>query len=307
MASPASKPRSSSGLSFMQKISPHVCLLRPLPSNTKNIPPRAHDPALIIIFGWMNAADGPLAKYVLQYEALFPTSAILLVTCTFAGMTVPWLGLREARVAATTTHAILAQDETQASPKSDTDARAPPRPRLLLHVFSNAGSTMLYHLYTAYAATSSSDGAKGATLPSHTTIFDSAPASFTYQTLLQGILDGVPSAAARLVVMPIAYLYVALIWTAVTVLRVPEHIGDLAPRAHNDPACVRESRRVYIYGPADRITPAAGVERHADEAKARGFRVRREVFEGTGHVAHARKHADRYWHVVEQTWKQECR
>ncbi len=67
---------------------------------------------------------------------------------------------------------------------------------------------------------------------------------------------------------------------------------------------MREARRVYIYGPADRITPAAGVERHADEAEARAFRVRREVFEGTGHVAHARKHADRYWRIVGQTWEE---
>ncbi|KAI1440641.1 hypothetical protein F5Y02DRAFT_402134 [Annulohypoxylon stygium] len=303
MASTASKPRGGGGLSFMQKVSPHVYLLRPSSDNTKNVV-KADDPALIIIFGWMNATDGPLAKYVRQYETLFPASAILLVTCTFAGMTVPWLGLREARIAATTAHAILEQDEAEALPKSDTDAHPPAHPRLLLHVFSNAGSTMLYHLYAAYATTASSDASKGTTLPLHATIFDSAPARFTYQTLLTGILDGVPSAAARLIVMPIAYLYVALIWTAVTILRVPDHIGDLAPRAHNDPARVRESHRVYIYGPADRITPAAGVKRHADEAEARGFRVRHEVFEGTGHVAHARKHADRYWRVVEQTWEE---
>lgn len=280
----------------MQKLSPRVYLFRPSPDKT--LPgPKTNDPALIIIFGWMNATDGPLAKYIRQYQALYPSSAILLVKCTFAGMTFPWIGLPEARIAATTTRAVLEQDAAQPSPRSDAV------PHLLVHVFSNAGSTMLYHLYTAYATTGSPDDApKGATLPLHATVFDSTPAAFTYQTMLQGLLDGAPSTAVRLAVMPIAYLYVALIWTALTVLRVPDHIGDLAPRAHNDPARVRETRRVYIYGPADRITPAAGVERHADEAEARGFCVQREVFEGTGHVSHARKHADRYWGVVRQTW-----
>lgn len=300
MTTPTPQPRVVGGLSFMETLSPSVYLLRPSPDNTTP-KPKADSPRLIIIFGWMNAAHGPLAKYVRQYQALFPASAILLVTCTFAGMTIPWLGLREARIAAITTRAILEHDEAQKPPPSDADSRPPPS--LLVHAFSNAGSTMLYHLYTAYATTSSSDAPKHAVLPLHATIFDSAPAPFTYQTLLQGILDGAPSTVVRLAVMPVAYLYVALIWTVVTILRVPDHIGDLAPRAHNDPARVHEARRVYIYGPADRITPAAAVKRHADDAEARGFHVRHEVFDGTGHVAHARKHADRYWRVVGQTWE----
>jgi hypothetical protein len=275
--------------------------LRPSLDNTTPAP-KADDPALIIIFGWMNAPPGPLAKYVRQYQVLFPTSSILLVTCTFAAMTVPWLGSREARVAAITTRAIIEQHKAQSPPQANTDSR--PRPSLLLHVFSNAGSTMLYYLYTAYATTSSSDAPKDTVLPLHATVFDSTPAAFSYQTLLQGILDGAPSAVVRLAVMPIAYLYVALIWTVVTVLRVPDHIGDLGPRAHNDPARVHETIRAYIYGTADRITPAAGVKRHADVAEAQGFNVRHEVFDGTGHVAHARKHPDRYWRVVRQTWEE---
>jgi hypothetical protein len=303
MATATSRPPATGGLSFMQALSPRLYLLRPLPDNIaqKHI---AGDPALIIILGWMNAADGPLAKYVRQHQALFPASSILLITCTFAGMTLPWLGLREARIAATTARAILEQDEEVQKSQSNSDAGAS-SPRLLIHAFSNAGSTMLYHLYTAYAATatSSTSCSKATALPLHTTIFDSTPAAFTYQTLVRGILDGAPS-AMRFVVLPIAYIYVALVWVVVTVLRVPDHIGDLAPRAHNDPARVREACRVYIYGPADRITSAKGVERHADEAEARGFRVRREVFDGSGHVAHARKHADRYWRVVSQNWEE---
>lgn len=286
-----------------QPLSPRVSLWRSSLDNTTAKPKgSADDPALIIIFGWMNAAKSPLAKYVSQYQALFPTSAILLVTCSFAGMTIPAFGLREARIAAIATRSILEQNEAQRSSHSGTDPRL--RPRLLLHVFSNAGSTMLYHLYTAYASTSSSNTPTSAILPLHATVFDSTPAAFTYHTLLRGILDGAPSAAARLAIMPFAYLYVALIWTALTLLRVPDHIGDLGPKAHNDPTCVHETRRVYIYSPADRITPAAGVERHADEAEARGFHVQRELFPGTAHVAHARKHADRYWGIVGQIWEE---
>ncbi|KAK4160347.1 putative indole-diterpene biosynthesis protein [Cladorrhinum sp. PSN259] len=303
MSTTTPQPRAIGGLrSSMQRLSPHVYLLRPSADKTTR-ESRAGAPALIIIFGWMNAADGPLAKYVNQYQALFPSSAILLVTCTFAGMTLPWMGLREAQVAAEAVRAILEQDAQEAP---DSGAR------LLVHVFSNAGSTMLYHLYTAYATAGTaaagsgpgSSSADSSRLPLHATVFDSTPAPFTYQTLLQGILDGAPSAAVRLAIMPVAYLYVALVWVIVAVLRLPDHIGDLGPRAHNDPARVREAARVYIYGPADRITPAAGVEKHAAEAEKVGFRVQREVFEGSGHVAHARKDADRYWRAVAATWEQ---
>ncbi|KAK8061637.1 hypothetical protein PG994_008003 [Apiospora phragmitis] len=232
MATTTRQPRAGGGLNFMQKMSPSVYLLRPPPPA-----PRTDDPALIIICGWMNAGDGPLAKYVRQYQALFPDSAVLLFTCTFAGMTLPWLGLREARIAATAARAILEQDEeTQEPPCGDggADPRPRPRPRLLVHAFSNAGSTMLYYLYTAFAtitaAPSSFAVPERAILPLHATVFDSTPAPFTYQTLAQGILDGAPSAAARLIVAPVAYLYVALVWVVVTVLRVPDHIGDLARR-----------------------------------------------------------------------------
>ncbi|KAM7185584.1 putative indole-diterpene biosynthesis protein [Rhypophila sp. PSN 637] len=300
----------------MRKLSSRVYLLRPVPSisapSAKGEPRASDDPELIIIFGWMNATPkGPLAKYVNQYQTLFPNSSILLVTCTFAGISLPWLGLREARKAAIATHAILAQQyQAKSKTPTRTSDRGRSKPRLLLHVFSNAGSTMLYHFYIAYAeqakvGSSSSAATEEVTLPPHITVFDSCPAAFTYQTLLQGILDGAgPSNLMRLLITPVAYIYVVLIWLLVTVLRLPDHIGDLAPRAHNDPARVGdEVLRVYMYGNGDRITPWQGVERHARQAGAYGFEVRREVFERSAHVAHARFHPDRYWDVVRKTWE----
>ncbi|KAI0143084.1 hypothetical protein GGR57DRAFT_508288 [Xylariaceae sp. FL1272] len=211
-------------------------------------------------------------------------------------MTLPYLGRREAHIAAGVTRAILSKDGNKHSSHSDVI------PRLLLHVFSNAGSTMLYHVYTAFATASSSDASESTVLPLHVAAFDSAPARFTYQTLFQGIIDGAPS-AARIVITPVVYIYVAFVLVVITLLRLPGHIDDLGPRSHNDPARVLEARRVYICGTADRITLAADVERHADEAEARCFCVQVEVFEGTKHVAHSRKDADRYWRVVGQLWE----
>ncbi|KAM7211013.1 Eukaryotic protein of unknown function (DUF829) domain containing protein [Rhypophila decipiens] len=278
----------------MQKLSSRVYLL---PSTGESR--ASDDPDLIIIFGWMNGTPkGPLAKYVNQYQTLFPTSSILLVTCPFAGMTVPWLGLQEARTAAMAAHAILAQqDQAKAKKSTRTRDRGHSKPRLMLHVFSNAGSTMLYHLYTTYAEQAKVGSSSSATalVSDNGRVFDSCPAAFTYQTLLQDILNGAgPSDLMRLLITPVAYIYVALIWLLATVLRLPDHIGDLAPRAHNDPARVGdEVFRVYMYG----------VERHARQAEPYGFEVRREVFERSAHVAHARIHPNQYWNVVCKTWE----
>ncbi|KAI0969175.1 hypothetical protein F4678DRAFT_481638 [Xylaria arbuscula] len=173
------------GLSFMQALSPRVYLLR-LSRDNKTQKCITDDPALIVILGWMNAADGPLAKYACG----------------------------KARVTAITARATLEQDEeAQKSQQPRSDAAAESRPRLLVHAFSNAPSTMLYHLYTAYetTATSSSSPPNAATvLPLHTTVFDSTPAAFTYQTLVRGILDGTLS-SMRFAILAIAYLYVALV------------------------------------------------------------------------------------------------
>ena len=66
--------------------------------------------------------------------------------------------------------------------------------------------------------------------------------------------------------------------------------------------------RVYIFSATDPLVSHLDVEAHAAEAEARGSRgVRKERFEGTGHVAHiiGEKGGDggeRYWRIVREGW-----
>lgn len=80
--------------------------------------------------------------------------------------------------------------------------------------------------------------------------------------------------------MPIAYLYVALVWVVVTVLRVPDHIGDLGPCAQNDPARLSKTLLPLRSGRSHH----AGCGRGASRQRRRGTRLSRAArgFSGVG-------------------------
>lgn len=61
--------------------------------------------------------------------------------------------------------------------------------------------------------------------------------------------------------------------------------------------------RLYLYSTTDLLIPLADVEAHADAAKERGVQVRMEKFEGTDHVAHARREPERFWGAVKEVWE----
>jgi hypothetical protein len=290
-------------LGFMQQLSPFVYLWQPSSPENATPTPKTDDPALVLLFGWMNAGGGPLAKYVRQYQVLFPTSAILLVTCSFVGMMIPRLGLQRASIAATTARAILEDDKAKSKAREAFQGGGDECPRLLIHAFSNAGSTMLWQTYKAFEITGSSDELASTVIPLHVSIFDSMPVPFSCRVMSRGMIDSVPTAAGRILAAPVTYIFVLLVWVWLNILRQPDHIGHLSLLAHNDPERAREAVRVYIYSPVDRVIPPKAVENHADEALSKGFRVHRELFLDTDHVAHAKKYSDRYWSIVAQTWQ----
>lgn len=51
------------------------------------------------------------------------------------------------------------------------------------------------------------------------------------------------------------------------------------------------------------MIPDTEVEAHASDAEKRGLRVRREKFDKSGHVAHARMYPERYWGAVAELWE----
>lgn len=64
-----------------------------------------------------------------------------------------------------------------------------------------------------------------------------------------------------------------------------------------------ELRRLYLYSEEDQLVYYKDLEQHAADAKKAGYSVWLEKFDGTPHVAHARKYPERYWKMVRDFWQ----
>lgn len=257
------------------------------PSYSSPVPP----PELILFASWMGAGDKHIAKYITRYQALYPTAQILLVKSDPQHVLIPSLGARAAAPATSIIRSIIPDDHHG------------PEPRLLVHAMSNAGSAVKSGLYTAFAA--SGGGADGQTaqpqLPLHCTVFDSTPGEFTYRGSVAAYGATLPPGWRRAVALPLVHLLVIVywVWNAVSGRDVLRYWGG----RHNDRALVREARRSYVYSEEDMLIPWRAVERHAAEARQRGFEPRLEKFTGSSHVAHMVRDPERYWRVVRETWE----
>lgn len=268
------------------------------------------EPKLILLATWMDARDVHIAKYIARYQTLYPTASILLVKSFFRYYFSPNSARSDLKPAVEVIHDVLDH-----SPSPSTTERNS-KPRMLIHVFSNGGSCMLYHLYDLYSESAptitKSNTYNGRNdlhhnlpglLPPHVTIFDSVPGRWSYTGSTQGVLAGLPSGWMRKLLSPLVHLLG--LWWAIKyrLLKIPEetHVWGLA---HNDPTKARETCRSYIYSEADELVYHQDVDEHADHAEANGYVViRREKLIDSQHVSHARSHPDIYWALVKDTWE----
>lgn len=171
-------------------------------------------------------------------------------------------------------------------------------PPLLIHIFSNGGSSSVANLYEQYAAMAGPNDDKR--LPPHVTIFDSCPGLFRIPRAVAFVSVGL-SSFQQLIAAPFLYAF-AVFWTASMALGLlPNSLGDWYKSHNNDAGNAAEVRRVYIYSPTDTLTDYKDVETHAAEAKTKGFSPALEKYEGSAHVAHLRKDESRYWDIVRRT------
>ena len=275
-------------LSFMTKLSQAVYLLKPDTASSTRFDPSA--PALIFLCGWMAARDIHLAKYVRNYQALYPTASILLLKSRSMDMAFPFIARSDAEPAIAPLRGIL-----RGSPAT------PDKAQLLVHLFSGAGSGMLSAVYDMYAASGVDE--KDRILPLHITIFDSSPAlKFDHGKITDANIVEVPEGPQRIVMKPIMQFVLAFWWISFSMLGFTDYIAGHAI-AHNDARKVREVRRAYVYSDRDPFIPSEGVEKHAELARRAGFNARTELFVGSPHCAHARAEPERYWRIVRETWE----
>ncbi|KAM0352896.1 hypothetical protein ACHAPU_001779, partial [Fusarium lateritium] len=242
-----------SPLAFMDVLSPAVSYFRPNESASIALKGAgSKDPPLIIVLSWSEARDIHIAKYVSQYRALYPTSAILHFRASSKLYIRPGLRRRLFEPA-------LPILQSFTSTKED-------GPEFLLHVFSNGGISSAVTLWELWETVLG-----GEPVPRHAVVMDSCPGYFHWKRTHHVVSHDLPSFMSPLVwvFLGFGWLYYVL-WlneepqeANALVLNRAERIG-------------RETMRTYVYGDADLSVGWEDVESHAQEAREKGAVARTE-------------------------------
>ncbi|KAK5634240.1 hypothetical protein RRF57_009954 [Xylaria bambusicola] len=280
VAAPAAEARP---LAFMETLDPLVSFYRPPDASSTSLSGSVdHQARLIIIASWTGARDVHIAKYIAKYQALYPAAQILLLKSTTRHIMRPSLIGPSMKHAASVVRTIFQTPISSSSPD------------LLIHMFSNGGSSSIANLYEQYAALAGPNDDKR--LPSHVTVFDSCPGDYSIPRAVTFLSVGLPP-FQQLISAPIFYAWAALWSVSIALGLMPDWLSHWG-KTHNDTNNMAEMRRVYIYSPSDALINYKVVEAHAVEAKAKGFSILLERYEGSAHVAHVRKDDTRYWKIV---------
>ena len=269
----------------MVPLAPFIYLYTPQqqrqPEDEKN------SPTVIVLCTWMAAQPTHITKYITGYQALYPSSQILLIRAESVDMIFRSYKSLQQRL-----QPCLSVIQSSCSPN-------PPRPEILLHCFSNGGSVQSLALMQAYRTST------GHAFPLHATILDSCPGRGTFRLSYLAVVapfDRQPF-YVRLPAVFLLFATMCAYFLTTIMLRIENPVMKVR-RLMNDREMVKETKRVYIYGDADAMVPWQEVEDHARDSKEQGFRVATERFEGTGHVSHVRVGGGkRYWQIVERFWK----
>jgi Eukaryotic protein of unknown function (DUF829) len=240
----------------------------------------------IVLTFWMNAPPRALVKYVSEYARRAPTARIIFI--------LSWSSEFSLRLTA------RAQRRRLIPAVEAIRASSPAGSPILLHLFSNGGLFTAAHLLLTYRRIT------GHAMPLSSMIIDSAPGRASFATSSRALSFALPQTRFRRL-LGVAGIYVLLLvlylWRVIT--GAPD-IVTFARTRINDPDLVgvdgksgRARNQCYIYSETDDLIPWQDVEKHAAEAEATGWVVRREKFSGSPHVGHMRADPARYWGIIE--------
>ncbi|KAF5001425.1 hypothetical protein FGRMN_1021 [Fusarium graminum] len=258
-----------SPLAFMDVLSPAVSYFRPNESASIALNGAdSKDPPLIIVMSWSEARDVHIAKYISQYRALYPTSAILLFRASSKLYIRP--GLRR-RLFEPALPILQSLERTKKE-----------GPEFLLHVFSNGGISSAVTLWELWGPVLGNEP-----VPRHAVVMDSCPGYFHWKRSHHVISVDLPSFMS-----PLVWVLLGFGWVYYVLWLNEEPQEANASVINTSERIDRETMRTYIYGDADLSVGWEDVESHAQEAKKKGAVVRTEKFAGGAHVAHIRVDAE---------------
>ncbi|BGO98833.1 hypothetical protein RTG_01033 [Rhodotorula toruloides ATCC 204091] len=258
-------------------------------------------PQMVLILSWMDAQLKHVEKYAETYRKLYPSSTLLVVRSNQRDF---W---QTAAFAKTLSPAVDVLRKGATYP-------AGPSSRLLVHTFSNGGCLTLKQLNELLRSSpSSANGSADSEpllkkhspgIPARAFVFDSCPGLSTLSSTMAAFTAPIKSAFLRYPAMAVvAMVYGVLRLYGVIFRKTPvlQRLSDYL----NSPA-LPSVPRLYLYSPSDLLIRHTDVEKHTALARSvAGVQdVRLEKFEGTAHVAHARKEGERYWSAVQRLWEE---
>lgn len=254
-------------------------------------------PALVILCTWVGGATPRrINKYLAQYQHIYPSSALLLITTNISNTAIRplrWIrhSLKPARLAIRRILAPATRDDPR---------RAGNQPGILLHLFSHGGGHVGVQLSLAMR--------------------EEADNGAAFRSSLQGIiLDCCPGddalgrtyRAARLSLPQntLAQLFGdTLLYPTVSVLNGLKYAGilrtvrDLRSLLNESSTFGTDARRLYIYTKEDVMVAWEDVQSHFEEAKSQGYAADQIVFETGSHCSLMIEDADRYWNAIQRFW-----
>lgn len=279
------------------------------------------DPTTIVIYCWGDAQPKHVVKFVSGYLALYPGARIVVVLGPMLKMLTETLRQRSESMEPVL-QAIL-DSSTSGGRSSHEDER------VLAHVMSNTGGANFAATLHAHKRKTQEKGAStgkaaqqgqggrghgdegddGTTpFPHVLTVVDSTPGSTSVRgnlgpwsramTIGAGVTGPVLGRVGQGLAAVFLLLAHGLMWLA-------GHEGPAvaSSRATNDATLSPlTAHRIYMYSPSDEIIQSWAVEEHAAEARARGYQVELQRFEGSPHVGHMRAHPERYWGAIKEAW-----
>ncbi|KAL4929251.1 TMEM53 family protein [Aspergillus undulatus] len=253
-----------------------------------SVPDTGNHPKIIVVAFWMNAFSRSLVKYLAGYRKLAPHARIIFIrTSSSEFIFRPTKRAQYVRLAPAV-EALRALD---------------PDEPVFVHMFSNGGVFAATNLLEAYQT------ATGHALRVSSTVIDSAPGIASLSASIKAFSYILPKRwILRLFAKALLVAYLTSVFVLGKVVGKFFGVRDavsVARRVINDGRVMRGlpraglPRRCYIYSDADELVDWKDVERHADDAESKGFRVRREKFLGSDHVAHMKADPERYWRTVQ--------
>lgn len=278
---------------------------------------------LVILCTWLGAAPKHISKYTTLYEEIAPGARILLIESNVPIIVSSYAKQREAikpavsAVLDTLKECGVISRETQTVGNGRHSSIQPevnkPTPQILLHVFSNGGTTIATQLLLVL------NSHLEATLPLVGLLCDSGPAKGTYWRSYNAMVLSLPKDLATRFLGAMAchcILVMLYSWIACGY----ENPANLQRRTMLDAGIVSASqedvtgdvdgkrpagRVCYFYSKEDRMCLWSDIKSHADDARMLGWDVKEVVFEGSAHCAHFPKNEEKYSNAVKSIWRGE--